>query len=331
MLRLPAFRYHVPSSVAEAVRIKSDHGPRASYVSGGTDLFPNMKRRQQEPEDVVQVSHLRDLLGFRREEDGRLRIGAGETLTDVRRRPEVLRDYPALSDAVALVATPLLQNMGTIGGNVCLDTRCNYYDQSYEWRAAIDFCMKKDGDTCWVAPGSPVCLAVNSSDTTPVLVALGAEVLLSRRSGERTLPAAKLFKKDGIDYLAKDPNELLTGILLPKPDGWASSYVKLRRRGTYDFPVLGVAASLRRDGPGGDVAEARIVLGAVASSPLEVPEAAETLTGRPLSEESIAAAAHAAWRPAKPMDNTDFLLSWRKEMVRQFVIKALRRLLPPRP
>jgi 4-hydroxybenzoyl-CoA reductase subunit beta len=327
MLRLPAFTYEAPQTLSDALYMKSDHGPDAAFVSGGTDLFPNMKRRQQEPKLVVQVSHLEDLRGFQEDGEGRLTVGAGETLTDVTQNPLVQSRYPVLAEAAGSVATPLIRNMGTLGGNICLDTRCNYYDQTYEWRKAINFCMKKDGEICWVAPGSSVCLAVNSSDTAPVMVALGAEIMLRSLRVQRVVPAGAFFRSDGITYLNKDPDELVTGVRLPSPNGWSATYVKLRRRGSIDFPVLGVAAWIMRDSPRGAVTEARVVLGAVASRPLEVPQAAQALIGRPLSEESIHDAAEAAFRPAKPMDNTDYALSWRKEMVRQFVGKALRRLM----
>lgn len=326
MLRLPVFEYRVPESLDEAVALKAEHGVAASFVSGGTDLYPNMKRRQQEPGVVVQISHLPELKGIALDDEGQLVIGAGETLTDVAENPIVRNHYPVLVEAAGAVATPLLRNMGTLGGNVCLDTRCNYYDQTHEWRKAINFCMKKDGDICWVAPGSSVCLAVNSSDTAPVMVALGAEFRLRGPEGERTVAADGFFRKDGIDYLEKEPGEILTSIRLPAPDGWAAGYEKLRRRGAIDFPALGVAACVKKDGATGKVSEARVVLGAVASCPLVVEAAGDALMGKPLSDDSIRAAAEAAYHPAKPMDNTDFVLSWRKEMVRHFVAKVLSRL-----
>jgi len=326
MLRLPDFRYLVPRTVNEAVRIKSDHGPEAMYVAGGTDLYPNMKRRHQTPTVVIQVAHLRPLRGVRASKGRGLRVGAGETLTALERHRRLGRRYGALAHAAREVSTPILRNMGTFGGNLCLDTRCNYYNQNYEWRKAIDFCMKKDGSICWVAPSSPRCWAVNSSDTAPVVVALGAEIDLVGPDGERTIPAQALYNNDGIDYLGKRPDELLTAVWLPEPNGWAASYVKLRRRGSFDFPVLGVATWVKRDGaaPDAPVIDARVVLGAVASYPMPIPAAAEALIGRPLTDESIHDAAEAAWRPAKPMDNTDYHLAWRKEMVRVNVGRALR-------
>src|SRR5216117_1433659 len=247
------------------------------------------------------------------------KVGTCVTLTALSTFPSFQRS--AVATAARLVSTPLLRNMGTLGGNLCLDTRCNYYNQSYEWRKSIDFCMKKDGHICWVAPSSPRCWAVSSSDVAPVMVAIGAEYRLVGPQGERIVPAGRFYNNDGINYLTKQPDEILVDVRLPAPDGWDAVYHKLRRRGSFDFPVLGVAAWIRWKGK--NVADARIVLGGVASYPQEIPEAGAALIGAPLSEESIAAAAEAAYRPSKPMDNTDFDLSWRKQMTRVYVKRAL--------
>jgi 4-hydroxybenzoyl-CoA reductase subunit beta len=181
--------------------------------------------------------------------------------------------------------------------------------------------MKKDGHICWVAPSSPRCWAVSSSDVAPVMVAIGAEYRLLGPQGERIIPAGRFYQNDGINYLTKQPDEVLVDVRLPAPNGWDAVYHKLRRRGSFDFPVLGVAAWIQWSGR--NVVDARIVLGGVASYPQEVPEASAALTGAPLSDESIAAAAEAAYRPSKPMDNTDFDLSWRKQMTRVYVKRAL--------
>jgi 4-hydroxybenzoyl-CoA reductase subunit beta len=212
--------------------------------------------------------------------------------------------------------------MGTLGGNLCLDTRCTYYDQNFEWRQAIDFCMKKDGRTCWVATSSPRCLAVSSTDTAPMLQALGARVQLRSASGERTLDVGDLFNNDGMHYLTRRPDEILTHVALPALDGWRSTYWKLRRRGSFDFPVASAAAAAQVDG--GVVTDLRIVLGAVASRPMAAPKAAALLIGQRLTDEAIAAAADAAYDVAKPMDNTDYELIWRKKMVKALVTYALR-------
>jgi 4-hydroxybenzoyl-CoA reductase subunit beta len=253
---------------------------------------------------------------------GGLSIGAGTTLTEVANHPEVRRRYPSLAHAAGLVSSPPLRNVGTLGGNLCVDTRCTYYNQSYAWRKALGFCMKKDGDTCWVALSSPKCLAVSSSDCAPVAISLGAEVRLIGPAGERRVPVEALYRNDGMHYLEMAPEELLVSIHLPPREGWRTSYLKLRRRGSIDFPILGVAVALRLE-PDGTCAEARIVLGAVASQPLPVPEAAELLTGRRITPELMQEAAEAAARPAKPLDNTDMALSYRKKMTRVQVARAL--------
>jgi 4-hydroxybenzoyl-CoA reductase subunit beta len=227
------------------------------------------------------------------------------------------------------VSTPLLRNMGTLGGNLCLDTRCNYYNQTFEWRKAIDFCMKKEGTICWVAPSSPRCWAVQSSDVAPVMVALDAQYVLHGSGGERAIPAERFYHDDGINYLTKQPGEILARVQLPPMDGWDATYWKLRRRGSFDFPVLGVAAFVRWDGA--TVSEARIVLGGIASFPRRIPEVEPVIVGSELTNEVISAAADAAFTPAKPMDNTDHGLAWRKEMVRQYVTRALSELRDRRP
>jgi len=323
MMRLPRFTYRAPESVAEAADLlAAAPAGGAMIVAGGTDLLPNMKRRQQTPATLIGLRRIAALRRLRSADDG-LRIGAGVTLAELINSPAARRDAPGLWQAAAQVATPHLRNMGTLGGNLCLDTRCNYYDQSYEWRKAIDFCMKKDGGTCWVATSSPKCLAVSSSDTAPMLVALGASVTLVSASGERRLELGQLFMNDGIHYLTRRPDELLTEIHVPAAPGTRSAYWKLRRRGAFDFPVLSVAAVVRLDSRG-VVDAARIVLGAVASRPVEAERGSSSLIGEPLTDSAIAAAAELAAVPARPMDNTDFSLVWRKRMTREMVSYALR-------
>jgi len=323
MLRLPSFNYLQPKTLAQAIAMQADAGPDGAFVAGGTDLYPNMKRRQQEPKVVISLMGIPELAGCEMRDAGCV-VGPCITLSELSNLPSFRRSYPAVAHAAELVSTPLLRNMGTLGGNLCLDTRCNYYDQTYEWRKAIDFCMKKDGTICWVAPSSPRCWAVSSSDVAPVMVAIGAEFRLVGPKGERVVPAGRLYANDGINYLTKDPDEILAEVRLPAPDGWDAVYHKLRRRGSFDFPVLGVAAWI--DWDGADVADARIVLGGVASWPQEVSEAGASLKGTDLSDDAIARAADAAYRPAKPLDNTDFDLSWRKQMTRVYVQAALEEL-----
>ncbi|MGH9945076.1 MAG: FAD binding domain-containing protein [Pyrinomonadaceae bacterium] len=325
-MRLPRFTYRIPQTISDAVKMMGDAGPEGQFVAGGTDLYPNMKRRQQTPKTVISVGRLKELheiTGDRREG---LRIGAGVSLTDLCEHPTVRRDYPMVADAARLISTPTLRNMGTIGGNLLLDTRCNYYDQNYEWRRGINFCLKKDGDVCWVAPGSSKCWAVQSSDLVPLMVALGARVRLSSTLGEREVSAAGLYNDDGIAYLHKRPDELLVDITLPPRNGWRAVYKKLRRRGAFDFPVLGVAVRLDMDERSGAVKDAKVVLGGVAPAPIEVKEAGAALVGGPLDEERMQRAAEACYVKARPLDNTDFVMNWRKQMTKPYVLRALEEL-----
>jgi 4-hydroxybenzoyl-CoA reductase subunit beta len=324
MMRLPPFTYLAPVSVGDAVKLMGDHGRAAMLVAGGTDLYPNLKRRQFEPDVLVGLRRIKELVGVRGAAGSGLTVGSGTTLTAVSRHAEIARDFPALAAAAGLVSTPQLRNMGTIGGNVCVDTRCNYYNQSHQWRKAVNFCMKKDGEICLVAPGSPRCWAVSSSDTAPVLWSLGATAKLAGPAGERVIPISTLYRDDGIEYLAKRPDEILTEIALPPAEGIRSVYLKLRRRGSFDFPVLGVAVALRMDGP--VVRQARIVLGAVASLPREAEAASRLLVGERLTPGRIDEVARLAAGPSKPLDNTDLTHPYRKKMTRVFVTRALRRL-----
>src|SRR3990172_1690862 len=325
MLRLPPFEYFAPRTVAEAVSLLAERGPEAMIVAGGTDLYPNMKRRQFEPKALVGLRAISELKRMEGDVERGLTIGAGMTLTQVSRHPMLTQAYPALAYAAGVVSTAQLRNMGTIGGNLCLDTRCNYYNQSYHWRKSIGFCMKKDGDICLVALSSPRCWAVSSSDTAPVMIALGASVRLvgPPSGGERVIPAQALYHDDGMEYLTKAPHEILTEIILPPADGLRTAYLKLRRRGAFDFPILGVAVALRL-ADDGTCTHAKIVLGAVASYPVETQHAASLLIGQKLTPQVVEAAAQAAANPAKPLDNTDMLLSYRKKMTPVYVARALR-------
>jgi len=342
MMRLPKFEYRVPRTIAEAVKIVGDVGPTAQFVAGGTDLYPNMKRRQQMPRTVVSVMRVPELNQITGDGKSGVRIGASVTLTDIVEHPLINREYPVIAHAAHTISTPILRNMGTIGGNLLLDTRCNYYDQNFEWRKGINFCLKKDGDVCWVAPGSSKCWAVQSSDLVPVMVAIGAKFRLASTLGERMIDAAGFYNDDGIDYLKKRPDELLVDIHLPPTNGWRASYQKLRRRGAFDFPVLGVAAWIQVEGQrsqaGGTpavpveelpVTHARIILGGIAPSPVEVKEAGAALIGHTFDDDHIQAAAEAAYIKARPLDNTDFVMNWRKQMARQYTLRALRELVTP--
>jgi len=316
MMRMPWFGFESPRTIAEAARILAAEGPQAMLIAGGTDLVPNMKRRHQTPATLVSLRKIDELHKM----NGSL--GACLTLTEIVESDLVRERYRALWQAAAQIATPHLRNMGTLGGNLCLDTRCTYYNQNHEWRQAIDFCLKKEGETCWVATASKRCVAVSSTDSAPALIALGAKVRLVSVAEEREVALADLYRNDGINYLSRRPEEILTEVMLPGAEGWKSTYWKLRRRGSFDFPVLGVAAAVRMKGD--IVEEARIALGAVASRPFLVDKAGAGLVGKKLTDDVIAEAAGAVASRAKPMDNTDLDLYWRKEVAGAFAGYALK-------
>ena len=322
MLRLPPFRYLAPNSIEQAANMLAQEGEQAMLVAGGTDLYPNMKRRQFTPQVLIGLHGLATLKHINGSAEQGMRIGAAVTLTELANHPIILERYTALATAAGSVSTPQLRNMGTIGGNVLLDTRCNYYNQTEFWRNSIGYCMKKDGEICLVAPGSPRCWAISSADTAPVLVSLDAQVRLVSARGERVIPIRELFRDDGMRPYTRADNEILSEIILPPAGDWRSVYLKLRRRGSFDFPILGVAAAIRFAGDG-TVADARLTLGAVASHPVEATEAVKRLLGQRLNPELIAEVATLASKRSKPLDNADLTINYRKQVTPVYIGRAL--------
>ena len=323
MLRLPDFTYRRPQSLREAAAILAGEGSNALLVAGGTDVWPKMKRRQMEPRVVIGVRHLAELRGVAGSPAAGLTLGPNLTLRELERNPILLENYPAVAEAARSISSPPLKTMGTLGGNLCVDTRCFYYDQTYEWRQAIHFCLKKDGDTCWVAPGSPRCWAVSSTDLAPVMLALNARIHLLSDGGERTINAAEMYNNDGIVYLRKRPDEIVTAVDLPPVNGDITAFQKLRRRGSIDFPILNVAVWLHPAKNRKTIEAAHIAIGGITSAPFLSLPAANALVGRELTSETINAAAHAARLDSRPLDNTDLDFSWRRSMVEVWVRRTL--------
>ncbi len=326
MLRLPPFSYKAPTDVSEAARILAGEGPAGMLVAGGTDVYPKMKRRQFTPKTLIALSGIAAINNVTGDPASGMVLGGGVTLTQITRNETLRAAYPAIVEAAEVISTPQLRNMGTIGGNLCVDTRCTYYDQTYHWRKSISFCMKKEGEICWVAPGSPRCWAVTSSDLAPVMLALGAKLKLVGPDGERLIDAVHLWQDDGISFLTKRPDELLTEIHLPPASNWQSTYIKLRRRGAFDFPVLGTAVAIRRDN--GTIAEAKIAISGVGSQPVELVAAGELLAGKAPEASVFEQVAQMALKKAKALDNTDLVPLYRKRMVPVFVKRALEKLTP---
>jgi 4-hydroxybenzoyl-CoA reductase subunit beta len=330
MLRLPKFEYFAPKTLGQTLKMLTDHGPDAMLVAGGTDVYPKMKRKQFQPKVLIGLRGIKRLSGIQGSKTKGFIIKAGTSLGQVATHSVIKKIYPGLATAAGVISTPILRNMGTIGGNLCLDTRCNYYDQTHEWRKAIGWCKKAPGDgltsanvPCRVAPGSPRCWAVSSTDSAPMLIALGAQVTLVSAQGERTVPASALYRDDGMHYLTKQPDEILTEIHLPPANGMKSAYLKLRRRGAFDFPVLGAAVALRL-AEDNVIQDVNIVVGGIASYPMNMETSKQLLVGKPYSEEIVKAASQAAFGPARPMDNTDYHLFYRKRMVPVYIERAIR-------
>lgn len=325
MLRLPPYRYHRPGSVDEAVALLGEHGSDAMLIAGGTDLLPNMKHRLFEPGHLVALKGLSELKGIR-EEDGVLRIGAAESLTSVARHPDVKRLFPALADAAGHVAGPQLRNMGTLGGNVCLDTRCTYYNQTAFWREALGYCLKKDGTVCHVTKVGKKCVAAHSADTPPVLMVLDATLVLAGPEGRREIPVKDFFVADGIANTRRAPGEILTEIRVPLAAAASASkrmaYAKLRQRKSIDFPLLTVAVAGEVAGDGSVVALEGVVT-ALGSRPRELGGWGDLAVGRTLDDDLMDELALKAHKQCHPLENIIVDPEWRRAMVPVYVRRAL--------
>ena len=323
MLTLPEFDFHSPTTVDETVTLLTELGPKARIVAGGTDLIPSMKNRLFEPENLISTASIERLRQITWDKQTGLTLGSAVTLTELIGHPAVMENYPVLAHAAGQIATILLQNKGTIGGNILLDTRCLYYNQSYFWRKSVNFCMKKDSEICRVAPSGKRCYAISSSDTVPALMALDASLVFANSSGTHTISILDFYENDGIVFNKISPSDLLVEIKIPPaPRGFKADYLKLRRRQAIDYPMLGVLAGVVMDDQG-ICKKAHIILQAVHSAPCVVESAQEVLTGKKISNEDIIEASDLAYNAAKPMDLTNLNPGYRKRMVRVFTRRLL--------
>lgn len=322
MLKLPEFQFHRPQTVEEAVALLHTHGKEARVVAGGTDLLPSMKQRLFTPSQLVSLRGIPDLHKLSWSPEQGLTLGAMVTLRELVQSPVVQEHYPALSQAASQIATVIIQGMGTIGGNILLDTRCYYYNQGEFWREALGKCMKADGTLCQVARSSPKCLAAFSADTVPVLMLYGATVTFVGPAGVRHVALNNLYQDDGMHWLKLQPGELLTEVRLPAPTaGWRVRYDKVRLRQSIDYALLGVAVGLAQT-ESGVVERVRVLLNAVSSMPEDVPEA-QTLIGSRLEDSRIEAVAQAAFQQVKPLTTHGVQPVYRKKMVKVTLKRAL--------
>ena len=328
------FELHRPADVAEAVALAGEY-PGAKYLAGGTDLVVNLRRRIAEPDHVIALGAVDGLREVELEGDA-LAIGSRVTIAELAAHPEVMARLPLLAEAAGQVAGPTIRGMATLGGNLVLDTRCRYYNQSYFWRQANDFCLKKDGDVCHVAPGGTFCWAAFSADTPPVLLMLDAEVELVGPEGDRKLPLADFYGPDGrwsigTEPGGKRPGELLTRVRIPFLEaGWEGVYEKLRVRDSIDYPLLGVGLMVRREGNGAgprSLTGLRMALTAVNPRPERI-DGLDELVGGELSAQVVDQLRRKANRRGKPMRTAVADPAYRRAMIGALVERAALRLAP---
>ncbi len=321
-MSLPSFELLRPASLEEALTALEGSGPDAQVIAGGTDLIPSMKQKLFSPRVLVDLKRLREFDYIREEEEGGLAIGALTKISALAESRLVAARFPVLHEAAKTVASPLLRNLGTLGGNLCLDTRCLYYNQSEFWRASLGYCLKKDGTRCHVAPGGQFCWAVFSGDTAPALLALDASIRLAGPSGVREIPMAEFYVNDGIARVAKAPGELVTGIHIPAASAdWSGVYKKYRIRQSIDYPLAGVAAVMRKASDG-TCLEARVAVTGVNPAP-KLVSAAALLHGRRYDATLAEEVAHEAIRTGKPLRTSASTPEYRRHILRVFVRRAL--------
>ena len=316
-----------PADLVSASAAPSSRGqglPESSVriLAGGTDLIPSMRQKLFDPEYVLDLHAVAGMRGIRPKADGSVEIGALTTIRAIERSEFLRQHYPVLTEAAATVASPVLRNMGTIGGNICLDTRCLWYNQSLQWRKSCGFCIKKDGDLCHVAPGGTKCWAAFSGDTPPALLCLNAEIEIVGPAGSRRIALADFYSGLGDNYRKLQRNELVTRVFLPAASaGYRGVYRKLRVRGSIDYPLAGVAVALKRSN--GQIADARIGITAVNPAPLLVKGAAELLLGRTVDDALAEAAGDMAAKVCKPLTTSPLTPEYRREMIRVFTKRAV--------
>lgn len=321
-MSLPSFQLLRPKTLEEAVALLAKHDGDVKVVAGGTDLLPSMKQKLFTPSHVLDLRRLTELRGIHHITGGGVEIGALTSLTAIEHSELIRNDYRVLHEAVKTVASPVLRNMGTLGGNICLDTRCLWYNQSLLWRKSCGFCLKKDGNICHVAPGGNFCWAAFSGDTPPALLCLGAEIEIAGPKGLRRTPLSDFYVNDGIVRLHLASDEIVTRVFLPESSaGWHGSYQKMRVRGSIDYPLAGVAVALKLRG--GRVEDARVAITAVNPAPMLLKDADAHLIGAMPGDDIAERIGELAARTAKPLTTSALTPEYRREMVRVFTKRAV--------
>jgi 4-hydroxybenzoyl-CoA reductase subunit beta len=321
-MSLPGFKLLRPRTIEEAVALMLEHSQHVQILAGGTDLLPSMKQRLFTPEYVMDIRGIDEMQGIQVRAGIGVEIGALTPLSAIEDSEFIRRHYSVLHEAVKTVASPILRNMGTLGGNICLDTRCVWYNQSLQWRKSCGFCIKKDGDLCHVAPGGAKCWAAFSGDSAPALLCLNAELEIVGPVGLRRMLLKDFYTNVGDARMRLERHEMVTRIFLPQStSGWKGSYMKLRLRGSIDYPLAGVAVALRQNG--GPIQAARVAITAVNPAPLLVAGAEHALAGKKVDEHTATVVAELAAKTAKPLTTSALTPEYRREMIRVYTKRAL--------
>jgi 4-hydroxybenzoyl-CoA reductase subunit beta len=321
-LSLPSFKLLRPRNILEAVGYLAKHSGDLQILAGGTDLLPSMKQRLFTPAYLMDIRGVEEINGMRAHPGAGVEIGALTPLSVIEDSELIRRDYRVLHEAAATVASPILRNMGTLGGNICLDTRCVWYNQSLQWRRSCGFCIKKDGDLCHVAPGGKKCWAAFSGDTPPALLCLSAELEIAGPKGFRRVPIRDFYTNIGDARMKLVHNEMVTRVFLPESSaGWKGSYMKLRIRGSIDYPLAGVAVAVKQNG--GPVEAARVAVTAVNPAPLLVAAAEHALVGKQIDEHVATVVGELAAKTAKPLTTSALTPEYRREVVKVYAKRAV--------
>ncbi len=321
-MSLPSFKLLRPRTIEEAVAMMLEHSQHIQILAGGTDLLPSMKQRLFTPEFVMDIRGIEEMHGIQVRPGLGVEIGALTTLSAIEDSEFIRRNYSVLHEAVKTVASPILRNMGTLGGNICLDTRCVWYNQSLQWRRSCGFCIKKDGDLCHVAPGGTRCWAAFSGDTPPALLCLGAELEIVGPVGVRRMALKDFYTNIGDKRMRLEPHEIVTRVYLPQQtSGWKGSYQKLRIRGSIDYPLAGVAVAIKQNG--GPVEAARMAITAVNPAPFLIPGVEHALAGKKVDELLATVAGELAGKTAKPLTTSGLTPEYRREMVKVYAKRAV--------
>ncbi len=322
---ITSFRLQSPRSAADAVaRLAAN--PQARLISGGTDLIPNLRHGLGAPESLIDLSGLAELANIERSTQG-WRIGAGVTLAQLAQHEAITTQLPLLAQAALAVAAPSHRTVATVGGNLCLDTRCSFYNQSQWWRESNHYCLKHGGDVCHVAPQGKRCYAAWSGDMAPALIALNASIDILSPTGSRQLQLADFYIDDGAQPLTLAADELVTAVQLPaQSEGMRCGYRKARQRGAIDFPLAGVAICCVASNSA--VTELRVALTGTNSRPFLLT-GTQALCGQPLNPELFMGLGKLVQKQVNPMRTTGTSAAYRRQVAAVLTQRLLRELVGP--